>query len=64
MAEARASGDGNRRTAFATAPTRLRLDAYASRPDAPDGARMTEGLARGEATSVAWLRAGMENVRG
>jgi prophage maintenance system killer protein len=64
MAEARASGDGNRRTAFATAPALLRLDAYASRPDAPDGARMTEGLARGEATSVAWPHPKTENVRG
>ena len=57
--------DGNKRTAFVTAVTFLRLNGYAFRPDPIEGVRMMEDLASGkidEAGFAAWLSAGMTPV--
>jgi death on curing protein len=62
LAKAHAFVDGNKRTAFVTAVTFLRLNGHAFRPDPREGARMAEDLASGavgEAGFAAWLARGM-----
>ncbi|QQA43580.1 type II toxin-antitoxin system death-on-curing family toxin [Pelagovum pacificum] len=62
LAKAHAFVDGNKRTAFVTAVTFLRLNGYAFRPDPIQGVRMMEDLASsevGEADFANWLAAGM-----
>jgi death on curing protein len=63
IARAHAFVDGNKRTAFVTAVTFLRLNGYSFRPDPIGGARMMEDLASGqidEARFAEWLSAGMK----
>ncbi|MEW2914648.1 type II toxin-antitoxin system death-on-curing family toxin [Leisingera sp. JC11] len=63
IAKAHAFVDGNKRTAFVTAVTFLRLNGYQFRPDPIEGVRMMEDLATGdvdEATFADWLTAGMQ----
>lgn len=58
IAKAHAFVDGNKRTAFVTALTFLRLNGLAFRPEPAEGVRMMEGLASGEvaeATFADWL---------
>ena len=65
ISKAHAFMDGNKRTAFVTALTFLRLNGYSFRPDPIDGVRMMEGLASGkvdEAGFAKWLSAGMKPV--
>jgi len=65
ISKAHAFVDGNKRTAFVTAVTFLRLNGYAFRPDPIDGVRMMEDLASGkvdEARFAKWLSAGMTPV--
>ena len=62
LVRAQAFVDGNKRTAFVTALTFLRLNGYGFRPDPVAGVRMMEGLAPGqigEAAFAGWLSAGM-----
>ncbi|WBU61178.1 type II toxin-antitoxin system death-on-curing family toxin [Paracoccus albus] len=62
IAKAHAYVDGNKRSAFVTAFTFLRLNGAAKRPDPLIGVRMMEELASGdisESAFSAWLR-GME----
>lgn len=62
LVRAQAFVDGNKRTAFVTALTFLRLNGYGFRPDPVAGVRMMEGLATGqigEAAFAGWLSAGM-----
>ena len=61
IAKAHAFVDGNKRTAFVTAVTFLKLNGFSFRPDPVAGVRMMEGLASGEVTEAefaAWLAAG------
>lgn len=61
IAKAHAFVDGNKRTAFVTALTFLRLNGLGFRPDAVQGVRMMEDLASGDGTEAAfaaWLEAG------
>ncbi|WP_322894643.1 MULTISPECIES: type II toxin-antitoxin system death-on-curing family toxin [unclassified Yoonia] len=61
IAKAHAFVDGNKRTAFVTAVTFLRLNGLAFRPDPVTGVRMMEDLATGdvtEATFATWLSNG------
>jgi death-on-curing protein len=61
IAKAHAFVDGNKRTAFVTALTFLRLNGLAFRPDPVEGVRMMEDLASGdvsEAQFAAWLAEG------
>jgi death-on-curing protein len=61
IAKAHAFVDGNKRTAFVTAVTFLRLNGHAFRPAPVEGVRMMEDLASGridEAAFAAWLAAG------
>lgn len=65
IAKAHAFVDGNKRTAFVTAITFLRLNGYGFRPDPVEGVRMMEGLAAsevGETAFAQWLAAGMAPV--
>jgi death-on-curing protein len=65
IAKAHAFVDGNKRTAFVTAVTFLRLNGFAFRPAPIDGVRMMEDLASGqvgEAAFAEWLTAGMRPV--
>ena len=65
IAKAHAFVDGNKRTAFVTALTFLRLNGYAFRPDPVEGVRMMEDLATGdvpEAAFARWLAAGMTPI--
>ncbi len=58
IAKAHAFVDGNKRTAFATAATFLRLNGIGIRPDPVEGIRMIEDLAQGRVTEAAfsdWL---------
>ena len=67
IAKAHAFVDGNKRTAFVTALTFLRLNGQAFRPEPAEGVRMMEDLASGEVDEDAfaeWLRAGMRPVEG
>jgi death-on-curing protein len=62
IAKAHAFVDGNKRTAFVTAATFLRLNGRSFRPDPVEGVRMMEALASGaitEAAFAAWLADGM-----
>ena len=66
IAKAHAFIDGNKRTAFVTALTFLRLNGLGFRPDPADGVRRMEDLAAGSLGETAfadWLRAGMGPVR-
>ncbi|WP_208348082.1 type II toxin-antitoxin system death-on-curing family toxin [Pseudaestuariivita rosea] len=65
IAKAHAFVDGNKRTAFVTAVTFLRLNGYAFRPDPVTGVRMMEDLASGQKTEAefaAWLKNGMHPI--
>lgn len=62
ICKAHAFVDGNKRTAFVTMATFLRLAGYGFRPDPGEGVRMMEDLARdavGEAAFADWLRGGL-----
>ncbi|WP_121632542.1 type II toxin-antitoxin system death-on-curing family toxin [Tropicibacter alexandrii] len=62
IAKADAFVDGNKRTAFVTAVTFLRLNGFSFRPDPVEGVRMMEGLASGDVTEAEfaeWLSVGM-----
>ena len=59
ICEARAFVDGNKRTAFVTTLTFLRLNGLGMRPDPAEGVRMMEDLAAGEvaeAEFASWLK--------
>ncbi|MEP3638139.1 MAG: type II toxin-antitoxin system death-on-curing family toxin [Paracoccaceae bacterium] len=61
IAKAHAFVDGNKRTAFVTAVTYLRLNGYAFRPDTIKGVQVMEGLADSsisEAQFAQWLNDG------
>lgn len=65
IAKAHAFVDGNKRTAFVTALTFLRLNGYAFLPDPTKGVLMMEGLAAGqidEAEFANWLKAGWKPI--
>lgn len=67
ISKAHAFVDGNKRTAFVTALTFLRLNGYSYRPDTIEGVRMMEGLAAGdvsEADFAKWLTNGMSAISG
>ncbi|MHC0055326.1 type II toxin-antitoxin system death-on-curing family toxin [Actibacterium sp. D379-3] len=58
IAKAHAFVDGNKRTAFVTSATFLRLNGFGLRPDPLDGVTAMENLASGvisEETFAAWL---------
>ena len=58
IAKAHAFVDGNKRTAFVTSATFLRLNGFGLRPDPLDGVRAMEDLALGlmsEETFAVWL---------
>ena len=62
IARAHAFADGNKRTAFVTAITFLRLNGYSFRPAPTEGVKMMEDLASGqvsEADFANWLSGGM-----
>jgi death-on-curing protein len=62
IAKAHAFVDGNKRTAFVTAVTFLRLNGHGFRPAPVEGFRMMEGLASGEVAEgdfARWLARGM-----
>ena len=52
--KAHAFNDGNKRTAFVTTLTFLRLNGLQMRPDPSEGVRMMEDLASGNATEAAF----------
>jgi death-on-curing protein len=59
IAKAHAFIDGNKRTAFVTTLTFLRLNGLQMRPDPAEGVRMMEDLAAGEVSEAAfagWLK--------
>lgn len=63
--KAHAFVDGNKRTAFVTAVTFLRLNGYSFRPEPIEGVRMMEKLAAsqvGEAEFARWLSGGMRPI--
>lgn len=65
IAKAHAFVDGNKRTAFVTALTFLRLNGYSLRPSPIEGVRMMEDLAAGlvsEAEFAKWLSGEMKAV--
>ena len=65
IAEAHAFVDGNKRTAFVTSLTFLRLNGFGFRPEPVEGVRMMEGLATGAVSEAAlseWLRAGLKTI--
>lgn len=65
ISKAHAFVDGNKRTAFVTALTFLRLNGYAFRPPPIEGVRMMEDLASGqvgEAEFATWLSSGMKPI--
>ncbi len=65
ISKAHAFVDGNKRTAFVTAVTFLRLNGHAFRPDPLVGVRMMEDLATGaisETNFADWLRSGWEEI--
>ncbi|NDR59751.1 type II toxin-antitoxin system death-on-curing family toxin [Aliiruegeria sabulilitoris] len=65
ISKAHAFIDGNKRTAFVTAATFLRLNGYSFRPDPVAGVRMIEGLATGtisEAEFAARLRSAWKAI--
>lgn len=65
VSKAHAFVDGNKRTAFVTALTFLRLNGYSFRPAPLKGVRMMEDLASGhvnEADFAKWLSEGMTPI--
>lgn len=63
--KAHAFVDGNKRTAFVTALTFLRLNGYAFRPPPVEGVKMMETLAAGqvsEAEFAKWLLSGISPI--
>lgn len=56
IVKAHAFVDGNKRTAFVTALTFLRLNGLAFRPNPAEGVRMMEGLASGEVAEAEFAR--------
>lgn len=65
ISKAHAFVDGNKRTAFVTALTFLRLNGYSFRPSTIEGVRMMEDLAAGrvgEADFAEWLSIGMRPI--
>lgn len=65
IAKAHAFVDGNKRTAFVTALTFLRLNGQGFRPAPAEGVRMMEDLAAGEVSEAAfarWLAAGATSL--
>lgn len=65
IAKAHAFVDGNKRTAFVTALTFLRLNGLGFRPDPVQGVRMVEDLASGDVTEAAfaaWLSTEMTEL--
>lgn len=66
IAKAHAFIDGNKRTAFVTALTFLRLNGQGFRPDPLDGVTMMEDLAAGHRSQndfAMWLQAGMAPLK-
>lgn len=67
IVKAHAFVDGNKRTAFVTALSFLRLNGQAFRPGVEEGVRTMEGLAAGEVSEAEfarWLAAGMSPIDG
>ncbi|KEO54927.1 type II toxin-antitoxin system death-on-curing family toxin [Thioclava pacifica] len=65
ISKAHAFVDGNKRTAFVTALTFLRLNNFSFRPSPIEGVRMMEDLASGqvdEAAFAKWLSQGMKPI--
>lgn len=65
ISKAHAFVDGNKRTAFVTALTFLRLNGYSFRPPPVEGVRMMEGLASGhvsESDFATWLSDGLRPI--
>ncbi|OZB15451.1 MAG: death-on-curing protein [Rhodobacterales bacterium 34-62-10] len=65
ISKAHAFVDGNKRTAFVTAVTFLRLNGYSFRPGTIEGVRMMENLATeevSEADFAKWLSSGMKAI--
>ena len=65
ITKAHAFVDGNKRTAFVTALTFLRLNGWGFRPAPVQGVRMMEDLASGDVTEAAfaaWLQDGVEEL--
>ncbi|MFD0982586.1 type II toxin-antitoxin system death-on-curing family toxin [Tropicimonas aquimaris] len=65
LVKAHAFVDGNKRTAFVTAGTFLRLNGYAFRPDPVIGVRMMEDLSTGrvgESDFADWLRVDWKEI--
>ena len=65
IAKAHAFVDGNKRTAFVTSVTFLRLNGYQLATSATDGLRFMEGIATGEVTELQfanWLKAGSHEL--
>lgn len=65
VAKAHAFVDGNKRMAFVTAFTFLRLNGYSFRPPPVEGVRMMEDLAAGQvgqAEFAKWLSSGMTHI--
>jgi death-on-curing protein len=65
ITKAHAFVDGNKRTAFVTAFTFLRLNGFTCQPDPIKGVRVMEDLARdvvSEAEFAEWVKAGMQAI--
>lgn len=65
ISKAHAFVDGNKRTAFVTAVTFLRLNGISFRPSPVEGVRMMEDLAAGkvsESDFARWLSSGMNPI--
>lgn len=65
ISKAHAFVDGNKRTAFVTTLTFLRLNDYSFRPSPIEGVRMMEDLASGQVSEVdfaEWLSSGMKPI--
>ncbi len=65
IAKAHAFVDGNKRTAFVTSLTFLRLNGYSFRPSPVEGVRMMEDLATGQTSEPQfsnWLSSGMNSI--
>lgn len=65
ISKAHAFVDGNKRTAFVTAVTFLRLNGYSFRPAPVEGVRMMEDLASGQVSEsdfATWLSSGMSPI--
>ena len=65
IAKAHAFVDGNKRTAFVTAVTFLRLNGHQFATSPTDGLKFMEGIATGEVKELqfaSWLKAGSHNL--